>query len=209
MGVGAGFLAAAGCAWLLVAAFGGGSPPGPQSAGCDRLCGAGADPGTPSPSGGATAPPTPEPGGSRSGEPIAPGSATPPAGRTTDGTPQSGPSTPSSSPSTASGQVVRFTVTSHWATGYRMTVTVPDTGPDPISDWTMSFHVTGATLGQPTDQPGITQTGQTVEWVPQSWQTPIRPGGVATVGFTFDGAWTTPTGCVFKGAACTFVGQGP
>ena len=39
LGIGAGFVAAAGCAWLLVGAWNGDpAPQGPQSAGCDRLC---------------------------------------------------------------------------------------------------------------------------------------------------------------------------
>jgi hypothetical protein len=86
-----------------------------------------------------------------------------------------------------------------------MSVTVANTGSAPITDWTMSFHVTGATLSQPTDQPGITQTGQTVVWVPGSWQATIQPGGTETVGFGFDGALSAPTQCVFAGTACTFV----
>lgn len=204
LGIGAGFVAAAGCAWLLVGAWKGDpAPQGPQSAGCDRLCGAGQFPGGPSPSASATVPQ----GDPRSGEPIAAGSATPPPpARSTGGTPGPGQSTASSSPSTASGQLVRFTVTSHWATGYRMSVTVADNGTVPITDWTMSFHVTGATLSKPTDQPGITETDGTVTWVPGSWQTPLQPGGTpATVGFNFDGAFNPPTQCVFAGAPCTFV----
>jgi cellulase/cellobiase CelA1 len=215
LGVGAGFVAAAGCAWLLVSALGGGAgAQGPQSAGCDRLCAADPSAGTPDgasgpPGGGPPGPPTA--GDSRSGQPIAEGSATPPSQvRSTDGgTPAPGQNTASSSPSTPSGQLVRFTVTSHWATGYRMTVTVTNGGTAPITGWTLSFHVTGATLTLPADQPGISETGQTVEWVPGDWQATINPGQSESVGFGFDGALNPPTGCVFDGAGCTFVQQAP
>lgn len=214
-GVGAGFVAAAGCAWLLVSAFGGGSGggQGPQSAGCDRLCAA--DPSSGAPDGsdvGGTAPPgPPSAGDSRSGAPIAQGSATPPPQVRTTGGRTAGPgqSTASSSPSTPSGQLVRFTVTSHWATGYRMAVTVTNNGTAPITGWTLSFDVTGATLTLPADQPGISETGQTVEWVPGDWQATINPGQSETVGFGFDGQLNPPTGCVFDGAGCTFVQQAP
>lgn len=214
LGVGAGFVAAAGCAALLMSALGGSGDDrqDPRSAGCDRLCAADPSGGPDAPGGGpdgAAGTPGASLGG-RSGLPIAPGSATPPQGRTPGGsTPGPGRSTASSSPSTPSGQLVRFTVTSHWATGYRMTVTVTNTGAATITDWTMSFHVTGATLTLPADQPGISQKGQTVEWVPGDWQATIRPGQSQTVGFGFDGALNAPTGCVFDGAACTFVQQAP
>jgi chitin-binding protein len=97
---------------------------------------------------------------------------------------------------------VQFKVTSHWDDGYRAAVTITDTGAVPLTGWHLTFHVTGATLHQPTDTGETAMAGDVVTVTPAAWRRPLAVGAQATFGMGFDGALAAPGRCLLDGAPC-------
>ena len=111
------------------------------------------------------------------------------------------PAAPSSAPVSASA-LVQFKVTSHWGDGYRADVTIADAGAVPLTDWHLTFHVTGAKLHQPTDTGETAMTGDVVTVTPATWRHPVTADAPATFGLGFDGVLAAPTDCLFDGSPC-------
>ncbi|GAA2044270.1 hypothetical protein GCM10009839_54770 [Catenulispora yoronensis] len=97
---------------------------------------------------------------------------------------------------------MQFKVTSHWGEGYRAAVTVTNTGAVPLTDWHLTFQVTGATLHQPTDTGETAMSGDVVTVTPAAWRPALAAGAAVTFGFGFDGTLVAPAGCLFDGTPC-------
>ncbi len=99
--------------------------------------------------------------------------------------------------------MVRFTVTSHWDSGYRAQVVVTNTTRAPIIGWKLSFHLAGAVLQDVSAAVAVVD-GQALTLTPQNWDTTINPGGNVQMLFGFGGVVNDPTNCVLDGAPCVF-----
>ncbi|GAA2005444.1 cellulose binding domain-containing protein [Catenulispora subtropica] len=97
---------------------------------------------------------------------------------------------------------MQFKVTSHWDDGYRAAVTVTNTGAVPLTGWRLTFHLTGASLHQPTDTGETAMSGDVVTVTPADWHPTLAAGAAITFGFGFDGALAAPAECRIDGAPC-------
>jgi O-glycosyl hydrolase len=125
----------------------------------------------------------------------------------TDGTGASGSATFTWTISGTGGGTcqVTYATQSQWAGGFVAGVTIADTGPSPISGWTLKFtfpgdqEITNAWSGTET------QSGENVTITNASYNGTIAPGGNTSLGF--QGTWTSsdavPTAFTVNGAACT------
>jgi cellulase/cellobiase CelA1 len=101
--------------------------------------------------------------------------------------------------------MVRFTVTSHWDSGYRAEVTIVNTTAVTIDGWKLEFRAPGAVLQLPADNAQATVSGDQITAENASWNGTLAPGGSAVLGFMFNGHLQDPEGCVLDGSPCTFV----
>ena len=210
--VAAAFLVASGCAVLLVAGHSR-SAATPEASGCGALC----DPAPTAPGSADPGAQVPPPGEQHQGRDVPGSAATPPQGPsqgpssgtgtkagTANGSPPGTPSPASaSSAPVPAGVVVKFKVTSHWDTGYRAELIVVNNGSAAISGWRVAFHVSGATLHQPTDTGEATMAGQVVTVDPAAWHATVDAGSQVSFGLGFDGTLAEPTGCLFDDTPCT------
>ncbi len=143
--------------------------------------------GTPTPT------PTPTPTTSTSPSPSASPSPTP---------------TPSPSPSgTSSGAVscsAVYTLVNAWTGGFQAQVTLTDTGPSPISSWTLTWTFPGdqkiATIWNAT----AAQSAEKVTATGESYDATIAAAGSVTIGFTgtYTNSNASPSSFSVNGAAC-------
>jgi endoglucanase len=163
--------------------------------------------------GGGTPTPTPTPTPSTSPTPTpTPTPSTSPTPTPTP-TPSTSPSptpspTPSPSPSgTSSGAVscsAVYSLVNSWTGGFQAQVTLADTGPSPISSWTLTWTFPGdqriATIWNAT----ATQSGGKVVATGESYNATIAAAGSVTIGFTgtYTNSDASPSNFSVLGTAC-------
>ena len=103
---------------------------------------------------------------------------------------------------------VDYQITDGWGNGYVASLTVTDTGPNPIDGWTLTFAFPSATEtlsgGWNADW---TESGQNVEATSLSWNAQLAANGGSeqSIGFTGsnDGAYPSPASISLNGTVCT------
>jgi chitin-binding protein len=93
-------------------------------------------------------------------------------------------------------------VTNSWNGGFQGTVSVKNTGPNPVSPWFISWHLEPATLLSGWNAT-VTQTDQTVTAQAPSWNISLPAAGSVTIGFVANGPATPPPSSVsLNGLLC-------
>lgn len=112
-----------------------------------------------------------------------------------------GPSDPPLSPV---GCRVTYTTTAQWPGGFVAGVTIANTGPTPITAWTVTFAFGGDQRIASSWSSTFSQTGAVATVGHASWNGVVAPGGSTSVGL--QGSWTAssapPTAFALNGAAC-------
>jgi hypothetical protein len=94
---------------------------------------------------------------------------------------------------------------SNWPGGFTASVTIGDTGPAPISGWTLAFTFPGDQKITNAWNAAVTQTGASVSAANLSYNATIAPGASQSLGF--QGTWATngtaPASFTVNGAACS------
>jgi hypothetical protein len=105
---------------------------------------------------------------------------------------------------------VSYTLTGGWGNGFNASVTVTNTGPAPITGWTLAF--TFPSTGESVSgywNANVSQQGSQVRATPVDWNATLAAdgGNSATFGFTGanNGAYQSPTVFTLNGAVCTTV----
>ncbi len=90
-----------------------------------------------------------------------------------------------------------------WTGGFTANVTLTNTG-SPVTSWTLTWTFTGGQQITSGWNAQITQTGQSVKAVNETYNGSIATGGTATFGFqgTFSGSDATPTDFALNGVSC-------
>ena len=103
---------------------------------------------------------------------------------------------------------VSFKVTAGWGNGYNADVAITNTGPAPITGWTLAFTfpAAGETVSGYWNST-VTQQGRTVVATPVDWNSTLAADGGNSVDFGFTGANTgaypPPTVFTLNGTVCT------
>jgi endoglucanase len=110
-----------------------------------------------------------------------------------------------SSASAASlGCSVTYATQSQWSGGFVANLVVDDTGAAAIDGWTLTFTFPGDQKITNAWNATVTQTGQTVTAIAESYNADITPGTSTSLGF--QGTWTTndttPTTFTINGVTC-------
>ena len=149
-------------------------------------------------SGGGTPTPTPTPTPTTSTSPSPTPSPSPTA------TPSPSPS-PSRTSSGAVSCTAVYSLVNSWTGGFQAQVTLTDTGPSPISSWSLTWTFPGdqqiATIWDAT----ATQSGEKVTTTAESYDATIAAGGSVTIGFTgtYTNSDASPSGFSVLGTACS------
>jgi hypothetical protein len=105
---------------------------------------------------------------------------------------------------------VSFQITAGWGNGYNANVTLTDTGPSPVTGWTLAFRFPSA--GESVSgfwNANVTQHGQDVVATPVDWNATLAANGGNSVSFGFtganSGAYPPPTVFTVNGTVCTTV----
>jgi Cellulose binding domain/Fibronectin type III domain len=121
-----------------------------------------------------------------------------PAGSTPTSSPPSSP--PPTPPSCRAG----YANSSQWAGGFVADLRVTNTGPAPISGWTVTFSFGGDQRIVSAWNGTFRQSGTAVTLANLDWNRVLTPGGGASVGLL--GSWTTsnaaPTAISLNGVSC-------
>jgi cellulase/cellobiase CelA1 len=103
---------------------------------------------------------------------------------------------------------VTLRTTAGWGNGYNAEVTVTDTGPSPVTGWTLAFRFPSA--GESVSgfwNAHLSQQGQDVVATAVDWNGTLAANGGNSVSFGFTGANTgaypPPTVFTLNGAVCT------
>jgi Cellulose binding domain/Fibronectin type III domain len=112
-----------------------------------------------------------------------------------------------STPSNATCQV-SYQVTQGWGSGFVASLSITNTGPDPIDGWTLAFSFPAATESFNGGWNGNwSASGQAVTVTNLGWNATLAPGGGNTVSLGFvganDGAYPSPAAFTLNGTVCT------
>ncbi|NUP42987.1 MAG: alpha-L-arabinofuranosidase [Streptomyces sp.] len=112
-----------------------------------------------------------------------------------------------STPTTSTCQV-SYQLTAGWGSGFNANVTVTNTGPTPITGWTVAFDF--PSTGQSVSgfwNAHLTQSGRTVVATPVDWNATLAANGGNSASFGFTGANSganpPPTVFTLNGTVCT------
>jgi hypothetical protein len=103
---------------------------------------------------------------------------------------------------------VDYQITDGWGNGYVASLTLTDTGPNPIDGWSLTFAFPSAdeTMGSGWNATW-TESGQNVEATSQSWNAQLAANGGSeqSIGFvgSNDGAYPSPASISLNGTVCT------
>ncbi|SDY68138.1 Glucose/arabinose dehydrogenase, beta-propeller fold [Micromonospora pattaloongensis] len=99
---------------------------------------------------------------------------------------------------------VTYKVDSQWGTGFTATVTVTNTGSQPVNGWTVGWTFPGPQRASNWWNAVGSQQGAAVTARNANWNATIAPGGSVSFGFlgTPGGAQPAPTTFTLNGAAC-------
>jgi hypothetical protein len=104
---------------------------------------------------------------------------------------------------------VTYNVSTGWDSGFVASISVTDTGPNPITGWTLafSFPATTESVGSSTWNANYSETGQNVIVTPVSGDTNLAANSGNTVSFGFvanqTGANPPPASFTLNGTVCT------
>ena len=103
---------------------------------------------------------------------------------------------------------VSYALGTGWGTGFVANISITDTGPNPITGWTLAFDFPATTESVSNGwNATYTQTGQTVIVTPGSWDGNLAAGGGNTVSIGFvgnqSGANPPPASFTLNGTVCT------
>jgi cellulase/cellobiase CelA1 len=100
------------------------------------------------------------------------------------------------------------TITDGWGNGYVASITVTNSGPNPIDGWTLTFAFpsTGESFGSGWNA-NWTSTGRNALATSQDWEAHLAANGgnSATIGFVGSntGAYPSPAAISLNGTVCT------
>ncbi len=131
-------------------------------------------------------------------------------GGSTGGTPTPTPTpspTPSPTPPSGASCKVVYTLTNQWPGGFSATITITNTGPTPITGWTLQFSfANGQTITQGWNGT-FSQAGSTVTVTNLSYNGTIAPGATLSSPPGFNGSWSgtnsVPTSFTLNGVRCS------
>jgi len=94
--------------------------------------------------------------------------------------------------------------TNDWGTGFTATVTLADTGTEPVDGWTLGFAFPGNQHLDTGWNATWTQDGAKVTAAAPAWNTTLQPGSSTTLGFnaSYSGANQAPASFTLNGAPC-------
>jgi len=104
---------------------------------------------------------------------------------------------------------VSYSLSTDWESGFVANISVTDSGPDPITGWTLafSFPATTESVSGSTWNATFAENGQNVVVTPQNWNANLAANSGNTVGFGFvgnqSGANPPPTSFTLNGTVCT------
>jgi chitin-binding protein len=94
-------------------------------------------------------------------------------------------------------------ITNSWDGGFQAAVTVQNTGPAPISPWTIEWHLESATVVSGWNAT-VTQSTHMVNAAAPSWNLSLAPGASVTIGFVASGsASPPPSATTLNGTLCS------
>jgi hypothetical protein len=106
---------------------------------------------------------------------------------------------------------VTYDVSTGWDSGFVTNISITDTGPDPITGWTLAFRfpTTTETVSGSTWNATFAEDGQNVVVTPVGWNADLAANGGNTVSFGFVGNQTganpAPASFTLNGTVCTTV----
>jgi Cellulose binding domain/Fibronectin type III domain len=104
---------------------------------------------------------------------------------------------------------VTYDISDGWGTGYVANISITDTGPNPITGWTLAFSFPSSTesVSSSNWNANYTENGENVIVTPLSWDAYLAPGGGNTVSIGFvgnqNGAYPSPAAFTLNGTVCT------
>jgi len=104
---------------------------------------------------------------------------------------------------------VSYSLSTGWDSGFVANISVTETGPSPITGWTLAFAFPATTesVSGSTWNANFSESGQNVVVTPVSWNANLAANGGNTVGFGFvgnqSGANPPPTSFTLNGTVCT------
>jgi hypothetical protein len=99
---------------------------------------------------------------------------------------------------------VSFRATSTWSDGFEGSVTIVNVGGRAINGWTFAFRIPNARVRSIWDVQ-VVRPGSTVVVRNPSQSPTIGPGETVRIGFTAQGAASSPSACTFNGTRCRLV----
>jgi len=101
--------------------------------------------------------------------------------------------TPSSSSSGTGACSGTYSTVNSWQGGFQGQVVVKNTGSGTLSSWQLGFTFPGSQQITDLWNGTYTQSGASVKVSPESYDASLAPGATATIGFTANGASTSPS----------------
>ena len=104
---------------------------------------------------------------------------------------------------------VSYDVSDGWGSGFVANIAITDTGPSPITGWTLGFSFPAGTesVSSSSWNANYSQSGQNVNVTPLDWDNYLAPNGGNTVSIGFvgnqDGAYPSPASFTLNGTVCS------
>jgi hypothetical protein len=104
---------------------------------------------------------------------------------------------------------VTYDVSDGWGTGFVANIGITDTGPNPVTGWTLAFSFPSGTesVSSSNWNANYTESGANVNVTPLSWDGYLAPdsGNTVSIGFVGnqDGAYPSPAAFTLNGTVCT------
>ncbi|HXC82957.1 MAG TPA: cellulose binding domain-containing protein [Trebonia sp.] len=123
--------------------------------------------------------------------------------------PPSPPATFITTTPTNSTCAVTYDLSDGWGTGYVANISITDTGPNPITGWTLAFSFPSDTesVSSSNWNANYSENGENVVVTPVSWDGNLSPdsGNTVSIGFVGNqnGAYPSPASFTLNGTVCT------
>jgi hypothetical protein len=104
---------------------------------------------------------------------------------------------------------VTYDVSDGWGTGFVANIGITDTGPNPVTGWTLAFSFPSGTesVSSSNWNANYSESGANVNVTPLSWDGYLAPnsGNTVSIGFVGnqDGAYPSPAAFTLNGTVCT------
>ena len=109
----------------------------------------------------------------------------------------------------SSSCAVNYDISDGWGTGFVANISITDTGPNPITGWTLAFSFPSGTesVSSSNWNANYSESGANVNVTPLSWDGYLAPnsGNTVSIGFVGnqDGAYPSPAAFTLNGTVCT------